>query len=114
MFKTAIVQSFEVIPLAEMSLKVGGLMEVSQKFQEIFVIMIKIAAPIVATIFVVNIAMAIVGRAVPQLNILVTSFPVTIMIGLIVLIISLPMMSMEMNMLMESTSDQLFKLMRSL
>lgn len=114
MFVSAIVQSFEIVPLANMSLQLGGLAEVSQKFSQIFIMMIKMAAPIMATIFVVNVAMAIVGRAVPQLNVLVTSFPVTIMIGLTVLIISLPMMSMEMNMLAEVTSDQLFKLMRSL
>jgi len=114
LFVSAIVQSFEVVPLAHLSLELGGLNEVSQKFSQIFVMMVKMAAPIMATIFVVNIAMAIVGRAVPQLNVLVTSFPVTIMIGLVVLIISLPLMSMEMSMLMEMTSDQLFKLMRSL
>lgn len=114
MFVSAIVSSYEVVPIAQLSLQFGGLAEVAQKFQEIFVMMLKMAAPIVSTIFVVNIAMAIVGRAVPQLNVLVTSFPVTIMIGLTVLIISLPMMSMEMNMLAELTSEQLFKLMRSL
>lgn len=114
LFVTALIQSFDVIPFANLSLHVGGLAEIAQKFQEIFVIMIKIAAPVIATIFVVNLAMAIMGRAVPQLNVLVTSFPVTIFIGLTVLIVSLPLMTIEMNYLMESTSAQLFKLMRSL
>ncbi len=114
LFVSALVQSFEVIPFANMSLQVGGLAEVGQKLQEIFVIMIKIASPIIATIFLVNLAMAIMGRAVPQLNVLVTSFPVTILAGLAVLIVALPLMSMEMNYLMEQTSTQLFKLMRSL
>jgi flagellar biosynthetic protein FliR len=114
LFVTALVQSFEVIPFANMSLNIGGLAEVAQKFQEIFVIMIKIASPIIATIFIVNLAMAIMGRAVPQLNVLVTSFPVTILIGMVVLVIAMPMMSSEMNYLMENTSEQLFKLMRSL
>lgn len=114
LFISALIQSFEVIPFANMSLQVGGLAEVSQKFQEIFVIMIKIASPIIATIFLVNLAMAIMGRAVPQLNVLVTSFPVTILVGLTVLIVAMPLMTMEMNYLMEATSEQLFKLMRSL
>ena len=114
LFITAVIQSFEIIPFANMSLNIGGLAEVAQKFQDIFVIMIKIAAPIIATIFVVNLAMAIMGRAVPQLNVLVTSFPVTIMIGLTVLIISMPMMTLEMSYLMQHTSEQLFKLMRAL
>lgn len=114
LFVTALVQSFEIIPIAHLSLKVGGLGEVAQTFQQIFVIMIKMAAPIVITIFMVNVAMSIVGRAVPQMNVMVTSYPVTIMVGLVILIISLPLMSMEMTMLMETTSDQLFRLMRAL
>ena len=114
LFLTALVQSFEVIPFANLSLHVGGLAEVSQKFQEIFIIMIKMAAPVIVTVFIVNLAMAIMGRAVPQLNVLVTSFPVTIMIGLAVFIISIPLMTIEMNFLMQHTSEQLFKLMRSL
>jgi flagellar biosynthesis protein FliR len=114
LFVTAIVQSFEVIPFASLGLQVGGLAEVTQKFQEIFVIMVQIASPVIATVFVVNLAMAIMGRAVPQLNVLVTSFPVTILIGLTVLIVSLPLMTIEMNSLMNHTSEQLFKLMRSM
>jgi flagellar biosynthetic protein FliR len=114
LFITAMVQSFDVIPFANLSLQVGGLAEVAQKFQEIFIIMIKMASPVIATVFVVNLSMAIMGRAVPQLNVLVTSFPVTILIGLTVLIVALPLMTIEMNFLMEHTSEQLFKLMRSL
>jgi flagellar biosynthetic protein FliR len=114
LFVTAVVQSFEVVPFSNLSFHVGGLAEVARTFQEIFVIMIKMAAPVIATIFVVNLAMAIMGRAVPQLNVLVTSFPVTILVGMTVLIISLPLMSIEMNYLLQKTSVQIFKIMRSI
>jgi flagellar biosynthetic protein FliR len=114
LFLSALVQSFELIPLASLQLRVGGLAEISQSFQGIFVLMVKIAAPILVTILVVNLAMAIMGRAVPQINVLVTSFPITVLVGLSVLIVSLPMMTLEMSLLMDHTSTQLFKLMRSL
>lgn len=113
-FVTALVQSFELLPVAKLSIEFGGLAEVAARFQEIFIIMIKMAAPVVITLFIVNMSMAIIGRAVPQINVLVTSFPVTIMIGLLVLIVSVPLMSMEMSLLLQSTSSELFKLMRAL
>ena len=113
-FVTALVESFQTLPVAKLSIEFGGLAELAQRFQQIFVIMIKMAAPVVITLFIVNMAMAIIGRAVPQINVLVTSFPVTIMIGLVVLIISIPLMSMEMSLLLQSTSTELFKLMRAL
>lgn len=113
-FVTALVESFQVIPLAKSGIEFGGLAEVASRFQSIFVIVVKMSAPIVLTLFIVNIAMSIIGRAVPQMNVLVTSFPVTIMIGLVVMIISIPLMSYEMNLLIESTSSELFKMMRTL
>lgn len=113
-FVTALMDSFQVVPLAKDTLNFGGLAEVAVGFQKIFVVMIKMAAPIVITLFIVNIAMSIIGRAVPQINVLVTSFPVTIMIGLVVIIVSIPLMSYEMNLLIDSTSTELFKMMRTL
>ena len=113
-FTTALVESFQTLPVAKAAIEFGGLAEVAQRFQQIFVIMIKMAAPVVITLFIVNMSMAIVGRAVPQINVLVTSFPITIMIGLVVLIVSVPLMSMEMSLLLQSTSSELFKLMRAL
>lgn len=113
-FVTALMESFQIVPLAKDTLSFGGLAEVAVGFQNIFVVMIKMSAPIVITLFIVNIAMSIVGRAVPQINVLVTSFPVTIMIGLAVIIISIPLMSHEMNLLIDSTSTELFKMMRTL
>ncbi|MFN9067352.1 MAG: flagellar biosynthetic protein FliR, partial [Bdellovibrionales bacterium] len=113
-FVTALVESFQTLPVAKLSIEFGGLAELAKQFQQIFVIMIKMAAPVVITLFIVNMSMAIIGRAVPQINVLVTSFPVTIMIGLVVLIISMPLMSMEMSLLLQSTSTELFKLMRAL
>lgn len=113
-FVTALVESFQILPVAKASIEFGGLAEIGSRFQQIFVVMIKMAAPVVITLFIVNMSMAIIGRAVPQINVLVTSFPVTIMIGLTVLIISIPLMSMEMSLLLQSTSSELFKLMRAL
>jgi len=66
------------------------------------------------TIFLVNLAMGILGRAVPQINVLVTSMPVTIMIGMTVVFLGLPLMVMEMNGIMDITAAKLFEVMKHL
>ena len=51
---------------------------------------LQIAAPMAISLFAIHIVYAIMAKAVPQLNILILSFSVSALVGLIVLWISLP------------------------
>jgi flagellar biosynthetic protein FliR len=55
-----------------------------------FVLGLKLAAPVLVMIFMINILLAMLGRAVSQINVFVLSFPVTIAGGLAVLALSMP------------------------
>jgi flagellar biosynthetic protein FliR len=48
---------------------------------QIFVMALKIAAPIMASIFMVDLALALVARAAPQMNVLFIGFPLKISVG---------------------------------
>ena len=50
---------------------------------EMFVLALKIAAPIVIALFLSNLCLGIVARTVPQVNILMIGFPINITIGLV-------------------------------
>ena len=50
----------------------------------------RFAAPVIAAVLITNVALAVLGRAAPQLNILSVSFPIQIAVGLLTLIASLP------------------------
>jgi flagellar biosynthetic protein FliR len=52
-----------------------------------------VAAPVMVALLLTNIALAILSRAVPQLNAMMVSFPLTIGIGLIMFAVSLPNVS---------------------
>lgn len=47
----------------------------------IFVLAIKIAAPVMAALFLVDLALALVGRAAPQMHVLILGFPIKIAVG---------------------------------
>ncbi len=51
---------------------------------------IRVAAPVVLTLFLINIALGFVGRTVPQLNILTLGFPIKGLLGLTLLAVTLP------------------------
>lgn len=49
-----------------------------------------LSAPVMVAILLVNFALGIMGRAVPQINVLVTSMPVNAMMGFGMIIMILP------------------------
>jgi flagellar biosynthetic protein FliR len=57
-----------------------------------FVTAILVALPTVTAVLLVNIAFGMVVRAAPTLNIFAVGFPVTILVGLVVMIYSLPVL----------------------
>ena len=57
---------------------------------EMFVIGLKIAAPVLVAIMLANVGMGILARTMPQMNIFIVGFPVQIGIGLIILGMSIP------------------------
>lgn len=54
---------------------------------------VTVAGPVMATLLLVNVSLAILSRAVPQINAMLISFPVSIGVGLLMLAASLPLVS---------------------
>jgi flagellar biosynthetic protein FliR len=88
-FFQAVGQSFLLLPPGEIHLQSGIYRHFLHLLGDLFVIAIKIAAPVMAVLIFTQIALGILAKAVPQVNILMTSFPVTIGLGLLFLAFSL-------------------------
>lgn len=114
MLLTGIAESYQLVPVSSLSLNVGPFAEMAVYGQTAFIMAIKMCAPVLVAILLVNLAMGILGRAVPQINVLVTSMPVTIMLGMGVVFICLPLLIMEMGGLAEITASKLFQVMKQL
>lgn len=59
----------------------------------LFTCALRAAAPVMVTLLLVNVALAILSRAVPQLNAMMVSLPVTFGVGLVMLGIALPILA---------------------
>lgn len=89
-FISVIKESFEIVPPYGFSVTnrmMDGFLGMTAQMSSIAV---KLAAPIMVSILITNIAMGIMARTVPQLNVFVLGFPITIILGLAVLLFSLP------------------------
>jgi len=86
----ALFDSFETLPLAGAVFDASLAEGLINVFSTVFATGFKIAAPIVSAIFLADIALGIVSKMVPQLNIFVIGMPLKILLGIVVLIITIP------------------------
>ncbi|WP_342472846.1 flagellar biosynthetic protein FliR [Metasolibacillus sp. FSL H7-0170] len=70
-------------------------------FVAVFAIAFQMSAPIIATLFLVTVALGITGKTVPQMNIFVVGFPIKIAVGFIILVITMGVMVGVMQKLIE-------------
>ena len=62
----------------------------SKIFSSMFVLALKVAFPLIGTMFLVSLTLGLLAKASPQMNIFMVGFPLQISIGLISLIIVMP------------------------
>lgn len=108
-FIAGLVESFTAVPLSATGVSFHMFGNVGEWLQLIVVSGIKISAPILISLFVINFVMGIIGRAVPQINVLVTSMQVNVLAGLALMIICLPFFLMELDGLLQVMSVELMK-----
>ena len=107
-------QSFSATPVAVLQFHFGSFVEIVLKAQSFFEIGIKIASPILISMIVIQVGIALVSRAVPQINVLVTSASITSLLGFVIIFISLPLLVMQMTGLMDLTHVEFFKFLKTL
>lgn len=82
--------SFETMPIAPTGLNAEAFYALAGFGSTMFVGAVLVALPAVAALLLVNIAMGVITRASPQLNIFAVGFPLMIVIGFVFLMFTLP------------------------
>lgn len=109
-----VVKSFEVVPLSLDGINLLSKDAVGTLGKDVIWQGFKIAAPVVVAIFFMNLIMGIIGKAVPQVNVLITSLPVNVMVSFIVILVSLPLMIRQMDSLSSLTMERLFLVLKGM
>ena len=92
-----LLHSFDVVPLGGVTLAAPVMEKLMAMSAEIFVVAVKISAPILVALFLISVAMGILARTVPQMNVFIVGFPVQIGVGLTALTVSLPLFYLMME-----------------
>ncbi len=101
----AVIRSFESFPADGSFIQAMARLRLHELGTELFASALWIALPMVALLLFVNLALGIVSRIAPQMNIYAIGFPVTLVMGMVGLVATLPMMEQPLVMLLERVID---------
>lgn len=78
----AVVESFSLLPPGRLFLSKSVYEMIMLLGQEMFVLSIKLMAPVMALLFLSQVALGILAKLVPQINMLIVSFSINVALGL--------------------------------
>jgi flagellar biosynthetic protein FliR len=113
-FILALAESLHRIPLLEFTASKTVAMSLIALLAQACVMAIKIAAPVLVTLLLVSFGLGIVARLVPQMNVFVLSFPVSLGTGLLVLSLALSYLLGEIRVLFGQLGRDLVTVIRLL
>ena len=111
-FITGLSESFNIVPLAVILPRLSHLGEFALLGQKIIEVALLLAAPVLISLLLLNFCLGIIGRAVPQINVLITSLPINALVGLTVLVLGLPFFIDALKVEIGRFSEVLFNYLR--
>src|SRR5262249_39284936 len=89
---SGLVDSFRIVQISPELINTHEFKNTALLVKQVVEVGLKFSAPILVSILVVNVVLGVIGKTVPQMNVLVTSFPINILVGFVILIFTLPLM----------------------
>ncbi|MEF9935309.1 MAG: flagellar biosynthesis protein FlhB [Clostridium sp.] len=87
---TAIIKSFEVVPLGHFVITENMFNAVLDAFSHSFFVSVKIAAPIIIVMFITDFTLGLISRTVPQFQVFILGMPIKVLFGLLSLAVIIP------------------------
>ena len=106
--------SFNLVPLPYITISPMLETDLMGYFAQSFFLVFQIAGPIAITLFLTNVGLALMARVAPQMNIFAVGFPLQIMIGLTMMIISLPLLENVLPQVFQETPRELDAVLRAM
>ena len=107
---SALFASFKLIPVTGMVMNVAVTAFIVDLIASMFVLALKISLPVIVSLLLTDMALGILARTMPQMNIFVVGVPGKIIIGIFVLSIALPFYIFFLEMAFDGMYKNIFRL----
>ncbi|MDN5346761.1 MAG: flagellar biosynthesis protein FliR [Clostridia bacterium] len=113
MLLLALSDSLQLVPLGGAGLSGNPVELAARLFAGTFLLALRIAAPVIVVLVISDIALGLVARTVPQLNVFILGFPLKVGLGLLILLIIFPLLATVFGNLFGQMERDLITVLRS-
>lgn len=108
----AVSDSFTIIPPGRAVLGGPLALQLVKLISDAFVIGFKIAAPVTVVVLITDVALGIISKSMPQLNVFMLGMPVKIIAGLLVIALTIGTFKGIVNVIIQGTYEEIFKFLK--
>ena len=101
-----VIQSFHALPLLSVSVDHNLFVLLLDLFHAATILAVQVASPVLITMVVVDLVLGLIGRVIPQMNVMSAALSVRAWIGIVVLLMGLPQCVSLLSMSIRDSLDQ--------
>lgn len=105
----ALMDSYKFIPIGGFTFDENIVFLIIEILGRIFAIGFMISTPIVISVFLLNLVLGILVRTIPQMNVFVVGLPLKILVGLLIVMITMPIFSSIVSKLVTLMWDKIYE-----
>ena len=113
-FIQAMVRSYTILPPGGANINQPLIDKLTELSASVFVIGLQIGAPLIVALFLANAIIGLLARSVPQIQVFIVGFPLTIMLGLLFLLFGMPFFAQAVRQMFEMLDTQIFNALKLL
>ena len=108
----ALIESFKLVPPLGFQMKPSFVDYMVTLTANIFVIAIKVGAPVIVVLLITSVALGLIARTVPQMNIFIVAIPLKIVVGLMFLVFSFTHLSAYLGQVFSQLANTIVMLLK--
>jgi len=113
-FLRALVESFRLVPPFDFELSSSLVEQFTALAGNMFVIAVKVGAPMIAVLLLMSVAFGLAARTVPQMNIFFVAMPLKIIVGLLFLTFTVPYFVSLLEMIFNGLGKDILRLLQAM
>ena len=110
---SALVDSYNFLPIGGFKYTGDTMNLLINSLSRSFEIGFKLSTPIVAIIFLTDVVLGIISKTIPQMNVFVVGIPLKVLIGLLIILISMPIFFTAINGIFDLIVNDIYKFIKT-
>ncbi len=110
----ALVKSFSIVPVNTAVVTGDSALHLIKVFAQMIGVGVQIAAPLIAVVLLIDVALGLLSRTAPQINVFMLGFPIKIIFGLVTLSVMVPVLVRVVYSLCRAIENDIYILLKGL